>query len=87
MGSPAPTDPALATIQDDEHVVVVLDSHTGEVRQCGDHSGYCISVNPWPGDRSRSLLPVKLGKHAADLYAEDRAAVADADTAAPADKR
>jgi hypothetical protein len=72
-----------ATIADDEHVIVVVDSVTGEVRQCGDHSGYCISMNPWrqaPGPAQSA--PVPLTVHAADLQRED-AAVTNA--AAPAD--
>jgi len=70
-------DPAAATIADDEHVIVVIDSHTGEVRQCGDHSGYCVAMNPWNGAGSGvPALPAKLVKHAADLAAEDRASSA-----------
>ncbi len=67
-------DPAAATIADDEHVIVVVDSHTGEVRQCGDHSGHCVTMNPWSGTGSAvPSLPASLAKHAADLAAEDRA--------------
>ena len=62
---------AAASIADDEHIIVVLDSHTGEVRQCGDHSGYCVKMNPWTG--SQAALPVKLAKHAADLVSDDAA--------------
>jgi hypothetical protein len=36
-----------ATLADDDHVIVVTNSQTGEVRQCGDLSGYCITLNPW----------------------------------------
>ena len=36
-----------ATLADDDNVIVVADSQTGEVRQCGDLSGYCITLNPW----------------------------------------
>ena len=67
-GSGSTKDAAAATIADDEHVIVVLDSHTGEVRQCGDHSGYCVTMNPWTGPRA--ALPVKLARHAADDQAE-----------------
>lgn len=66
----APTDPAMAKLEDDEHVIVVIDSHTGEVRQCGDHSGFCVTMDPWAAQGSRSAAPVKLKKHAADLDAE-----------------
>ena len=64
-------DTAAARLEDDEHIIVVLDSHTGEVRQCGDHSGYCVAMNPWTSPKA--TLPVKLTKHASDLAAEDRA--------------
>ena len=73
-GSPKADGPA-ARIADDEHVIVVVDSHTGEIRQCGDHSGYCVATNPWSA--SAVGLPVKLAKHAADLAAEDKMAVED----------
>lgn len=58
-------DPAAAKLEDDEHIIVVIDSHTGEVRQCGDHSGYCIATNPWKG--GPATLPITLTKHLADL--------------------
>ncbi|QAY76411.1 hypothetical protein [Sphingosinicella sp. BN140058] len=66
---PEAKDPALAGIADDEPIIVVVDSHTGEVRQCGDHSGYCVAMNPWRS--SGTTLPLKLGKHAEDLAADD----------------
>ena len=31
----------------DEAIIVVADSQTGEVRACGDMSGYCVGMNPW----------------------------------------
>jgi hypothetical protein len=72
-----------ATIADDEHVIVVVDSVTGEVRQCGDHSGYCVSMNPWgQGPAPEQRAPVPLAAHAADLQREDNAAVSN--DAAPA---
>lgn len=80
-GAPTTQDSAAAKLADDEHVIVVLDSHTGEVRQCGDHSGYCVSMNPWAANGSGASVPVNLAKHAADLDAENNAA---ADAAAPA---
>jgi len=63
--SPEPADAALARIADDEHVIVVIDSHTGEVRQCGDHSGHCVAMNPWKG--APVALPAKLQKHASEV--------------------
>jgi hypothetical protein len=80
-GVEAPSDPAAARLADDEHVIVVIDSHTGEVRQCGDYSGVCVAMNPWTGQGARTVAPVKLGKHAADLAAEDEAAVEEPATA------
>lgn len=77
-GIDAPKDAAAAKLEDDEHVIVVIDSHTGEVRQCGDYSGVCVAMNPWAGQGSRSATPVKLKKHAADLAAEDQASIEEA---------
>ncbi|QYE33525.1 hypothetical protein KZX46_01815 (plasmid) [Polymorphobacter sp. PAMC 29334] len=68
----AKPDAADAGIEDDEHVIVVLDSHTGEVRQCGDHSGYCVEMNPWSGTKGQGMLPAKLTKHASDFAVEDQ---------------
>ena len=66
-----PRDAAAANLRDDEVVIVVVDSRTGEVRQCGNLSGHCITMNPWAaplgGDRA---LPVNLTEHRA---AVDRA--------------
>ncbi len=61
--------------------IVVIDSHTGEVRQCGDYSGFCVTMNPWTGQGSRVEAPVKLKNHAADVQAEDQASL---DEAGPA---
>ena len=36
-----------ATTADDEHVIVVVDGQSGEVRECGDYSGVCVSLQPW----------------------------------------
>jgi hypothetical protein len=60
-----PSDPAAARTIDDEHVIVVIDSKTGEVRQCGNLSGYCIGMNPWakPLGTERGL-PVLMTSHA-----------------------
>ena len=80
-GIATPSDAAAATLEDDEHVIVVIDSHTGEVRQCGDYSGICVVMNPWTGQGSRNSTPVKLEKHAADLAAEDQASLEEASPA------
>ncbi len=67
-------DPALAKLADDEHIIVVIDSHTGEVRQCGDHSGQCVAMNPWAGSGVPGL-PIPVTMHAAELDAEDKGAM------------
>lgn len=70
-------DKSAASLADDEHVIVVLDSHTGEIRQCGDHTGFCVAMNPWATGARTAATPVILGQHAADLAAQDKAAVAE----------
>jgi hypothetical protein len=77
-GPAASKDQAVAKLEDDENIIVVIDTHTGEVRQCGDHSGICVAMNPWSGQGAPLAAPVKLKKHAADLDAEEQA-----DRAAP----
>ncbi|HEX6741080.1 MAG TPA: hypothetical protein VF079_04715 [Sphingomicrobium sp.] len=77
-GAPQSQDPAAAKLADDEHIIVVLDSHTGEVRQCGDHSGVCVAMNPWSGKGGAPIpAPARLAKHAADLDAEAEKAASD----------
>ncbi len=68
-------DPALAKIADDEHIIVVVDGKTGEVRECGNYSGYCASIQPW--SKMVEGAPVKLSKHAdeANTVAEPNNAV------------
>lgn len=69
MAEPArPADAAAATISDDEQIIVLVDSHSGEVRQCGNLSGHCIAMNPWTG--ATRAAPVRLTAHAADLARE-----------------
>jgi hypothetical protein len=73
-----PRSDAAATLADDEQVIVTVDSHTGEVRQCGNLSGHCIALNPWAAPLERNqAAPVNLDAHAADL-----ANSAEADSAA-----
>lgn len=72
MATQEAKDPALAKLADDEHIIVVIDSRTGEVRQCGDHSGQCVTMNPWTGSAVPGL-PVRVTKHAAELDADDKA--------------
>ena len=63
-------DSAAAKLYDDEHVIVVVDSDTGEVRECGDHSGLCFAMNPWTAAIAGRQLPARLSAHRADLEAE-----------------
>ena len=71
----APKDPAAAVLADDDEVIVVVDSRTGEIRQCGNLSGYCVGMNPWSKPLAAGQSgPVPLSKHAAQLDEEARAA-------------
>ena len=78
----ASKDPAASRLDDDEEIIAVLDSKTGEVRQCGNLSGYCISMNPWANPLAASQhAPIPLTKHARQLD-EEAEAKAQADTRA-----
>jgi len=71
--------PQAATTADDEHIIVVVDTDTGEVRQCGDHSGYCTAMNPWTQAISaQQKAPVTLTAHAEDLAREAEANASEA---------
>ena len=66
---------APAKPNDDEQVIVVVDSQTGELRQCGNLTGYCVGMNPWSKPLAASqFTPIPLAKHAADLAREAQAA-------------
>ena len=71
-GVAASKDAAAARLGDDEQVIVVVDSHTGEVRQCGALSGYCVRMNPWAAPAGAA--PITLAKHADQV---DREAAAE----------
>jgi hypothetical protein len=75
-GMPDPSDSSRSRIADDEHVVVLVDTVSGEVRQCGDHSGVCVAMNPWTS--KAPALPASLAEHAAELEAQDNVATANA---------
>ncbi|HEY5711201.1 MAG TPA: hypothetical protein VIT38_04825 [Allosphingosinicella sp.] len=68
-GVPRPANAQAATLEDDSQIIVVVDSQTGEIRQCGNLSGHCIRMNPWSGGPA----PVSLSAHAADLEREAEA--------------
>jgi hypothetical protein len=75
VGAEASKDPAAAKLDDDQEIIVVLDSQTCELRQCGNFSGYCVRMNPWA--KPAGATPVALGKHAAQLLKEDEAATSE----------
>jgi hypothetical protein len=79
----APSDFAAAKLSDDQAIIVVVDSETGEVRACGDLSGYCVGLDPWRAGLAKSqLAPVKLTSHVAT--STDAANTADNSAAATA---
>ena len=56
-------------------IIVVVESATGEVRQCGKLSGYCVSMNPWTRKPSVSqIAPIPLIRHADQLAGKAAAA-------------
>ena len=69
----AGSDPAAATLEDDEQVIVVVDTKTGEVRQYGNLSGHCLAMDPWSKPASVQGAPAPLLKHARDLAREAEA--------------
>jgi hypothetical protein len=70
----ASKDPAASRLDDDEEIIAVLDSKTGELRQCGNLSGYCISMNPWANPLTATQrAPIPLTKHARQLDEEAEA--------------
>jgi hypothetical protein len=86
-GGAAPGDKAKATTSDDDYVIVVVDSDSGEIRECGNLTGFCIGMNPWTkGLLGPQKTPVSVSEHSADLARDDvaSAAVAAADTASKA---
>jgi len=67
-GADKPKDKALATTADDQNVIVVVDGETGEIRQCGNLSGYCVGMNPWSHALAgKQNAPLGLDKHVADI--------------------
>lgn len=72
VGAPAPKDSSAAKPADDEQIIVVLDSRTGELRQCGNISGFCVGMNPWAKPVGASA-PLAVAKHAGQLEAEAEA--------------
>ena len=66
--------PAARTV-DDQAIIVVVDGATGEVRGCGDMTGYCIGMNPWKARLTAGqLAPVVLTSHARSIGEDATAA-------------
>ena len=78
MVVPAQPTPTAAKLSDDQAIIVVVDSVTGELRACGDLSGYCIGTNPWKKMLASSqVAPISLTAHSEDV---DKAAAANSAT-------
>jgi hypothetical protein len=64
IANPQATDKQAAQPIDDQVIIVVQDSATGEIRACGDLTGYCIGMNPWKTALvSTQIAPIKLTEH------------------------
>ena len=71
VGADNVKDAAAAKLVDDDQIIVVVDSRTGEVRQCGNMTGYCTGLNPWLKPLSAAqAAPVKLTVHEDQLTNE-----------------
>ena len=56
--------PTTAKSSDDQVIIVVEDSRTGELRACGDLTGYCIGMNPWKTALAGSqFAPLNMTQH------------------------
>jgi len=64
--APTTNSQSAAKRVDDQAIVVVVDTNSGEIRACGDLSGYCVAQNPWrTGLPASQLTPVPMAAHAA----------------------
>ncbi len=53
-----------AQTKDDDAIIVVVDSLTGEVRGCGNMTGFCVGMNPWKTQLvAGQMAPVQLTEH------------------------
>lgn len=59
--APKPGKSDAATLSDDDYVVFITDTQTGEVRECGDRSGFCIKLQPWA--KPTPQAPISLTEH------------------------
>src|SRR3954447_20867483 len=81
-------DERAATPGDDEVVIAVVDSRTGEIRQCGNITGYCVRMNPWQNQLGPAqTLPAAVDSHLpeVELAARERWTGDVQKAAAPAD--
>lgn len=63
-----------ASLDDDEQVIVVVDSATGEIRQCGNLTGRCLAMNPWAQGVPRAWqAPALVARHRPQAEADDAA--------------
>ncbi len=87
IGANASKDPQVAQRIDDQVIIVVQDTATGEVRACGDLTGYCIGMNPWKAALvGGQIAPLRLSKHEEPPPPGDNTVNAAADSA-PSEKR
>jgi hypothetical protein len=57
-------DPQAAQLIDDQAILVMVDSQTGELRACGDLTGYCVGMNPWKKPLTAAqTAPIILTEH------------------------
>ncbi|HEY2709820.1 MAG TPA: hypothetical protein VGI95_17355 [Caulobacteraceae bacterium] len=79
---PSPT-AGSAHLSDDQAIIVVVDSQTGETRACGDLSGYCVGMNPWHADLAKpQLAPVEFTSHGVEAHDAESATAASTNTSA-----
>jgi hypothetical protein len=65
VATATPKETPAARPIDDQAIIVVLDSKTGEVRGCGDMTGYCVGMNPWAKPLGPTQIPpINLTAHA-----------------------
>jgi len=59
-----PVSEAAARPVDDQAIIVMSDTDTGELRACGDLTGYCVGMNPWKKPLTASqVTPIELTSH------------------------
>jgi hypothetical protein len=70
----APKSAVASRLKDDQQVIVVVDTRTGELRQCGNMSGVCVGMNPWSKPLAQAQsTPLSVLKHEDDIEREAEA--------------